>query len=243
MSDTLQKYIELNWQRRAEIRNIIFQRTKGIVYQGPFKGLKILPKWTWGDGDCIGKLLGIYECELYQYIEESINRNPDLILNIGSAEGYYGLGLSKRTNIPTVLFDINPNALNIARETAKENNIHNVQFNTDCNPEEYQRYLEKAQRPFIVMDIEGAEDDILDLKVMPDLVKADIIVECHDCNKEGISLRLIEKFQATHWIKIIPQGAKNPYMEITDDFNDYDKMIMCCEARPRTMTWMYMVPK
>ncbi len=93
------------------------------------------------------------------------------------------------------------------------------------------------------MDCEGAEVDILDYNKLPELTKATIMVECHDCNRAGITETLLSRFKDTHKIKLIKQGSKNPYLDITTDFSDWDKMLLSCEFRPSTMWWLYMVPQ
>ena len=243
MSEALNNYIHWSWQRRAELTNLILERTKGEVYQGPFKGMKILPKWVWGDGDTAGKLLGLYECELFDSIEDAVSKNPDITLNIGCAEGYYGIGMAMRTGNLSVLFDISQPTIAIARENAQLNKVNKIQFSTDCRAEVYNNYLAKAERPFIIMDCEGAEEELLDLDAIPELIKTSILVESHDCNRPGLTIKLINKFSQTHNVKVIKQGAKDPYIDITEDLPDYDKMILCCEARPSTMLWLYMTPK
>jgi hypothetical protein len=243
MSEALNNYIHWNWQRRAELTNLIFERTKGEVYQGPFKGMKILPKWVWGDGDTAGKLLGLYECELFDSVEDAISKNPDITLNIGCAEGYYGIGMAMRTGNLSVLFDVSQPTIAIARENAQLNKVNKIQFSTDCRAEAYSNYLAKATNPFIMMDCEGAEEELLDLDTIPELIKTSILVESHDCNRPGLTDKLVNKFSRTHNVKVIKQGAKDPYIDITADLPDYDKMILCCEARPSTMLWLYMTPK
>ena len=168
----------------------------------------------------------------------------DLVLNIGCAEGYYGLGLAR--NLPDTLcalFDINPTAISICRENARANNLHNVQFNTDCSVENIRSYLTKADNPFIVMDVEGHERVLLDLETIPELSKTTVIVESHDCNIPGTTDLIVDRFKETHDVYTIPQGAKNPYIDILFDLCDSDKMLLCCESRPSTMTWVVMVPK
>ena len=44
MSEAFNNYVHWSWKRREELTNLIFQRTNGCVYQGPFKGMRILPK-------------------------------------------------------------------------------------------------------------------------------------------------------------------------------------------------------
>jgi hypothetical protein len=93
------------------------------------------------------------------------------------------------------------------------------------------------------MDCEGAEDQLLDLEVIPELEKTSVIVESHDCNIPGLTNKLLDRFKDTHNIEVIEQGAKNPYTEITRDLSDWDKMLLCCEFRPSTMSWLYLTPK
>jgi len=244
MSEAFNNYVHWSWKRREELTNLIFQRTQGLVYLGPFEGMKILPKWSWGDGDSAGKLLGLYECELFESIERVIGNNPDLVLNIGSAEGFYGIGFGMR--IPTsqvVLVDVSETAINIARENAQVNKVNKIQFSTDSSIDNFRSYLAKYNRPFIFMDCEGYEEDFLDLEKIPELVKTTVIVESHDCIRAGLTDKLVARFKDTHNVKVIPQGAKNPYLGITFDLSDYDKMLLCVESRPSTMTWLFMEPK
>ena len=243
MKETFENYTHWFTLRKNDLTSIVFERTNGIVVDGPFKGMKILPKGAWGDGHPASKILGLYECELYPYVEEAISRNPDLILNIGSAEGFYGLGLALRTGVKTVLIDTWDVVLNIARENARENNLNRVLFSTDSSIPNYQHYLSNAERPFVVVDCEGGELHFLDPALIPELSKSIILVESHDCVTPGITNTLVQRFSDTHTVHVISQGAKNPHIDILkDDFSDYDKMILCCEERPSTMYWLYMVP-
>lgn len=239
----INQLIELTWNRKLELLNLISNRTNNTVIQGPFKNMKILNKFSWGDGDTSGKLLGLYESELHHSLEHAINNNPDIILNIGCAEGYYGIGLAlRKPNILTALFDINEQAISISRENAKFNNIHNIQFNTDCSTDNIQSYLKNKLHPLIIMDIEGHENIILDINNIPELTNSSIIVESHDCITPNTTNNLINHFQNTHTIYKISQGPKNPYIDIIQDLPDIDKMILCIEFRPSTMHWLYMVP-
>lgn len=242
MSEALNNYIHWSWQRRAELTNLLFERTQGVIYKGPFKGMKILPKWSWGDGDSAGKLLGLYECELFDAIEDMIKSNPDTVLNIGSAEGYYGIGMGMRTDALVLLVDVSQQAIDIARENAQVNNVNKIHFSTDSSINNFRNYVRTAQRPAIIMDCEGFEEQFLDLEQFPELAKTSILVESHDCIRSGLTDKLVDRFKNTHHIQLIPQGAKNPYLDITHDLSDYDKSILICESRPSTMVWIYMTP-
>jgi hypothetical protein len=243
MTEAYQTFVKSSWARQKELTEIVYQRTGGKVCRGPFAGMSILKKFAWGDSDIASKLLGLYECELYNSIEEIISKNPDLILNIGSAEGFYGIGLARRTSAQVVLFDTFVSVLDIARENAAVNSVNKVQFRSDSNQEVYRSYLKNSKNPVIIMDCEGAEENLLDPVLLTELTKTTILVESHDCVKAGITDLLVSRFANTHNIQIISQGAKNPYIDLIADLSDYDKMLLCIEHRPSTMNWLYIVPK
>lgn len=241
MTDTFNKYVQLHWERRKELLPIILERTNNKVIRGPFEGMEILPKYTWGDGDIIGKLLAIYEDELFPIIEyENATRYPSCIINVGCAEGYYGIGMAmKQPESNVVCIDISNEALGIARENASVNNVDNIIFMNTSTIEVFNYYIKNNPSTFIIMDVEGKELDLLD----PTLLCMDnvsILVETHSIE---IKDTLIDRFKDTHAINIIPQGPKNPHIDILADMNDYDKWIACCEGRfGGTMHWLYIRP-
>src|SRR3954454_22153756 len=51
----------------------------------------------------VPKLLGIYERELHGAIEAAIRAQPDVIVNVGAADGYYAVGLARRLPAATVI--------------------------------------------------------------------------------------------------------------------------------------------
>jgi|AntAceMinimDraft_5_1070358.scaffolds.fasta_scaffold00173_36 hypothetical protein len=243
MSDTFNNYVQWAWKRKSELTKIIFERTNGEVIQGPFKGMKILPKWAWGDGDTAGKLLGLYECELFEYVNDAVSKTPDVVINVGCAEGFYGIGLGKITDSQVVLVDVSKDLINIARENARVNGVNKIQFTNQSSIETLNSYLNRYKKPFIFMDCEGFEEELLIPEFMPGLVNASLIVETHDCFRPNITARIVERFLPTHNIVYIQQGSKNPYIDIIADLSDYDKVLLCCEGRPQTSSWVYMVPK
>jgi hypothetical protein len=222
----------------------IFERTNMTVIDGPFKGMKIVPEGNWGSGDLIAKLIGSYENELYPSLEEVFALKPTSIINVGCAEGFYGIGCGLRLpSAEQITFvDIDAKSLQIARKNAAANGLHEERciFATDssiCG-------LSEDTLPFIFMDCEGAEYEILDPTVRPGLSKAIIMVELHPFYRPGQTIEsMASRFAQTHHVRVIKQGPKNPYIPLMEDFPDAVKMHMICENRPCTMYWLYMVPK
>ena len=96
----------------------------GIVTAGPFKGMRIDPKTSWGTGDIVPKLLGCYEAELAEALERLKAEPFDAVLNIGSAEGYYAIGSAMIVNAPKVIaMDIDPSAQAATARNAERNGV------------------------------------------------------------------------------------------------------------------------
>lgn len=238
MSIDLNKLIE---QRRTVILNWLYQQTNGEVLYGPFKGMKIAPSFCWGDGDTGGKLLGIYEDELFPSIQEVINSEPDLIINYGCAEGYYGVGLGMLLPNSKIIFvDIEQRAIDVSKQNAALNNVTNVDFHINSDQSLLEFLLSDAENPFLLMDCEGAEDYLLDLNTAPSLAKTNILVEVHEFMSQGMTDRLVYKFNETHDLEGIVQGPKNYHVEPLTLLGDLDKAIINNENRPNTMNWIFM---
>jgi hypothetical protein len=242
---SLYDYYKIALLRRKELTKIIFERTDGIVIDGPFKNMKVSKEHSWGDGDIANKLLGFYECELFPSFEDAMSKNPDAIVNIGCAEGFYGIGCALRLpNSDLYLLDINQDLLNISKINYELNNlINNVNFVINANNNDIEKILVKYKNPFVVMDCEGAEKDLCDPEITPSLKKSIVIVESHDIFVPNMIDILISRFQETHNITRISQGNKNAYIPLIKDFWDWDKMLLLSEGRGGTMEWLYMVPK
>jgi hypothetical protein len=66
-----------------------------IVRDGPFAGM-IYPESTVKVRNLIPKMIASYEDELTPWIEEAVAKNYPTIVNVGSADGYYAVGLARR---------------------------------------------------------------------------------------------------------------------------------------------------
>lgn len=234
----LNKLVE---QRRALILNWLYQQTNGEVLHGIFKGMKIAPVFCWGDGDTGGKLLGIYENELFEQLDEVIKTKPDVVVNYGCAEGYYGVGLGLLLPDSKIVFvDIENKAIEVSKQNADLNSLKNAVYYTGGDNQLLESILSQAENPFLLMDCEGAEDYLLDLESVPSLAKTTILVEVHEFMSQGMTERLVYKFNETHDLEGIVQGTKNYHVEPITVLGDLDKAIINNENRPNTMNWIFM---
>src|SRR5262249_16890071 len=70
-------------------------------------------------------------------------------------------------------------------------------------PADLESLLRRYRRPLLFIDIEGAEDDLLDIRRAPSIASADMIIETHDNYNFGVTRRLIERFWPSHRFQII----------------------------------------
>lgn len=229
------------------LNNFIFKEAKGIVQSGPFKGMVMLDQVSWSDGNLGTKVLGCYEQELHEAIENQVTRlskldRPAIILDIGCSEGYYAVGLARLLpDAKITAVDSNKDALRITHEAADANNVSidhattelfGPDFNTGYSPD------------LVICDCEGAEVDYLDPEKMPGLKQATMLVECHDTYDHLVTEPLGKRFGDTHEVFIIFEGSRNPNdFEMLRPMQSLMRWLAVCEGRPAIMHWLFMRPK
>lgn len=192
-----------------------------LVQRGPFEGMRY-PRRR-GDIVHLAKLLGAYECELHLAVDLLVVRAPTLVVNVGSGDGYYAVGIARLLpEADVVAVDPDPIAQRACRETAELNGMaHRVRFESKLDAAGLQRVLAGASsaaspniapniapRALCVVDCEGYEDELLDPAQAPALAHADILVETHDFARAGVNARLTERFAATHRVERIAIAAR-----------------------------------
>ena len=188
------------------------------VQRGPFAGLRY-PRRR-GDIVHLAKLLGAYECELHPALDLLVSRAPTLVVNVGSGDGYYAVGLARLLpGADIVAVDPDPIAQRACRETAELNSVaSSVRFTPRLDAAALQRALTElgptgesarlARRALCVVDCEGYEDELLDPAHAPALAQADILVETHDFARAGVNARLTARFATTHRVERIAIAAR-----------------------------------
>lgn len=227
--------------RMQDIATYVFEHTDGFVVSGPFENMKLPEQHSWGSGDVVPKSLGCYEAELHGAVETAIGRNPDLVINVGCAEGYYAVGLARRLPAATVhAFDIDARAQAVCALAAEANGVgRRVVTAGECTADRLCELAASARRPLIVMDCEGAETALLPEAAMPRLAHADILLECHDFIDRAITPTLRGRLMPTHAIDLIVEGARNPAaFEFMQPLSTLDRWLAVCEFRPETMHWL-----
>jgi hypothetical protein len=151
----------------------------------------------------LGYILGSQELELREVINDIIARGYRTILNVGAADGYYAVGLALRSPDAHVeafeaLSELHPL---IARTAAANGVADRVAVSGTCTAALLRERLTAVEgRTLILMDIEGGEIELLDPREVPQLARADILVETHDAFVADATETLSRRFHDTHEI-------------------------------------------
>lgn len=224
---------------QEEFDENIFKDLGNKVITGPFAGMEISNRPVWNDGNVCAKLVGSYEFELHPAVRKAISRKPQVIVNVGCAEGYYAIGLAMRTDATVYAFDLNSQSLKICNDYAFHNGVvHRVQTLVGCKEIEYLNSVGGSGRRLYVSDCEGDELKLFGSEEWPaGMEDSDLIVECHDFIDPKGSSRLVSRFMHTHDVEII-----NPQIPQTYPFLSHLpvmlQFLIVTDKRPPGMLWL-----
>jgi precorrin-6B methylase 2 len=193
------------------------------VSGGPFAGL------TYPDASAkslIPKLLGVYERELHAAVEAAIAAEPEVVVNVGAADGYYAVGLARRCPAAAVhAFEADAAEHALLERVATANGV-DLRIAGAARPEDL-----PAGRMLLVIDCEGCEAALLQADR---LRSATVIAELHDFVVPGDPI--VARFADTHAVQLIQTGPQPPPR------GDAVALALS-EYRPGPMRWAVMIPR
>ncbi len=228
-------------QRIRLLTQMIVDKMGRTVQSGPFKGMELLDITSWGGFTEASKLLGCYEAELHSRLEFGIQRKPEIVVNIGCAEGYYAVGLARRLpGVPVFAFDLEPQSQEICRLSAERNGVGGqLTVGGRCTADSLAP-LVAGKRALIVMDCEGAEIELLTAVSVASMGDCDLIVECHDFMNRAITPTIAPLFVNSHAIEYIQEGPRDPSsFDCLARVHSLDRWLLVCEFRPELMFWLH----
>ncbi len=234
------------WHKDAQLA---YEITNGKIIDGPFKGMAYINQ---SGGSILGaKLLGTYEQELNNAIAEIISDQPKLIIDIGSAEGYYAVGLChKLKNVKMIAFEADEKSHIKLTSLAKLNAVTDqIDQRGICDSASLNSALESADNTVVICDIEGAEKFVLDIKASPKLKQCKVLVEIHELLVPNVDTLINDRFKTTHNIQIIKEQprtivqAKTINQALKTNQPDTTILRLLSEMRRDQMQWFWMTPK
>lgn len=214
-----------------------------VVIAGPFAGMRY-PRMASAGSALAPKLLGTYELELATTVDQIIRADYERIVDVGSAEGYYAVGLAMHHEDATIFaFDIDPTARQACHELATINGVSDrTHIQGICSPERLLS-LDLGNRALIWADCEGYERTLFTPEVIVALRRHDVVIELHDAIDLGISLHLTAAFEGSHRVELIDSidDIRKTYtydVPVLEGAPLEDRHALLAESRGGQMQWL-----
>jgi tRNA G46 methylase TrmB len=110
-------------------------------------------------------LSGTYESELHPALSEAIGRKPEVVVNIGAAEGFYVSAIARK--LPSskfIAFEAMDSWHSHLHRNLKINGVENrCDLRGFCSLNDFENLISElgSQSSFVLMDIEGGEFDLI----------------------------------------------------------------------------------
>jgi hypothetical protein len=231
--------------RRAYREQLARQRRLGakvspgnVVRSGPFAGMRYHDPAT--NSVLLPKLAGTYELEVAHAIERMIRTQPDLVLDVGSAEGYYAVGMAWRLpRAKVVAFDLRSSQRYLTSRLAEMNGV-DLEIRGAASVGEVEALLQSSVNPVVICDIDGGEDVIIDPSAVPSLSRAALLVETHDMFVDSVTDRITHRLSSTHDVTFIASESRDA--GLLDGLPPEEAAVVVDEHRSE-QGWLVAVPR
>ncbi len=206
------------------------ERYGSTVRYGPFAGT-IYPMDAALSHQSIPKLLGTYEQELHHIINIIGQRKYDLVIDIGSAEGYYAVGLARLLRTKVLTYDPEPIERSLCEKAAHLNGVSELIELRELFCASDVR-LFRGRRVLCICDCEGFESEIFNASTIPDAVGWDLLIELHE--------DAAEKLLSLGWPQKTVIVSREPRCKTYQELEGLgDQEMLLSEGRADNQTWLW----
>jgi hypothetical protein len=227
-------------------RRRVLRLSCGKVLAGPFTGMTLVT--TPSNPAEYAMLMGTYEMELRDVIERIIATPPDLIVDVGSAEGYYSVGMAMRCPASTrvIAFEKEEAKRERATKLATANGVANrIEHRGQCDHAALNEAMNAGGRKLLLVDIGGAERELLDPRAVPALTACEIVAEVHSSRAPEVDQLMESRFRPTHQLVMHHPDARDEQdlpPQLSSGWNPWTASLMS-EHKPGSSGWFHMVPR
>ena len=232
-------------KKRIALSKKVSKIFNNTVQEGPFKGMVIREDQFWGPGDKASKILGLYEKEIQNLINQIQEKNNfPTFIDIGGADGFFAVGSVKNNLFKNCeVFEISKRGRLSIEKSAIKNNVNDQISIKGEADEKILSLIENINNSVILCDIEGSEYDLFSEKLIKNMHPSNVIIEIH--KNSNISLNEFEdKFKNLFSITKITQGPRSlkDFSELKN-FNDNNRALLASEGRSYIQEWWHLSPK
>ena len=169
-------------ERQERISIETWEACEGLVRYGPFSGMTLSGDTWWGRSDLGSQCLGFYEPEVLDHIMSKPVGYYESFVDIGAADGYYAVGMlhAKLANEVYCFELAEAGQKAIKRNWEQNGSIGQLSVLGKAEYDTLELTINRAANPtLILIDIEGAEFDLLDHDTIELIRHCEVIVEIH----------------------------------------------------------------
>lgn len=229
--------------------SILQLKYQNKVAYGLFKGMKLSANSSWDPFSKINQILGTYEEHVLQEILSFKERRINCFIDIGAADGYFAVGMAYSQTFDNIhAFEISCLGRETILDVARQNKCERlITVNGEANYSKIRELILQQKKAVLLIDIEGAEYNFLNLEMLDLLKSCFVICELHPwLTEKGYELqnKLLETASETFDVSVISREIYRPndYKEL-DDFTDEERLIIVGEGRHKNMQWLVLKPK
>jgi hypothetical protein len=230
----------------------VARQSRCRVLTGPFVGMRyplaFVPRLLFSGPYQVGS----FEHELHGPIGEIADAGPATVVNVGSAEGYYSVGLARRLpETRVVAFELDPRLREAAGRLAELNGVADrIEARGLCTVDELAA-LEPhlgADEVAVIMDCEGAEAELADPERVGWLARARLLIELHPAAASGVLELLRDRLGESHELREIafePRRASlfDAVLGPLRGLRRIDRELLVAEYRDGSQDWLWATPR
>ncbi len=236
-------------QRRTRISKEVYDLFGGEIRYGPFAGIRLGDDLWWGAPDLGAIMLGVYEKEILELLTSDAFSYCDTLISLGTADGYYPIGMLKTNRLArAICFEISEKGQAALRSNAALNGVEDrIEVHGEADADFLSALdIDDFSRIIVLVDVEGAEFDILTSDVLRKLMYAQIVIEIHNWidgfeNKYAQFLKDAGEFFQLRRVEPVERHI-NSFEEL-DEFTDDNRLLLCSEGRPNKMRFLHLTPR
>jgi hypothetical protein len=242
-------YNNILYEIRSELGRVMHSSFNGVIQDNVFKGC-ILPgssEWS-GTQDLSSKLLGTYEQDILEFLNKT-KGSYKFLIDIGAADGYYVVGSVFAGIVDRAYgFEINEKSRDAMIENAKINNVlDSVYVDSEATLSKINSILNDQNQGsgIFIIDIEGAEFDLLTYSFLKACKNSTLIVEIHEENDLSNKYKDIIDYCSNFFdINYFHNRTKTiPDLPPINTINDNFRWLLCSEGRFKQMHWLVLTPR
>ena len=217
------------------------------VVGGPFKGMRYCGEAVCGAA--APKIPGTYESELAPFLLKWSVIPFRHIIDVGAAEGYYAVGCAMLWPQATVTaFETSEHGRRLLRRNVELNGLQaRIRIMGHSGRQQLHIATVNCQTLLVIMDVEGAEGELLNPGNVPGLANAHIIVEIHDFIDEQLGDIVLSHLKPTHVVEEV-RMQRRTFLDFHEPRALWLRLLLLpylkeyAKERPEGMRWFCCTP-